>query len=72
MATIANEKTGSIFDDENAVPQIDYAKFLLTQTSVPIETIATDCGWQNEKVFATVFERRVGVTPVHYRNWHQG
>lgn len=72
MSVKGYEKAGNVYDGEESAPQIDYAKFLLTQTNVPIPVIATDCGWQNEQVFALVFERSVGVTPVHYRNWHQG
>jgi len=72
MSVIGYEKTEVVYDGEESASQIDYAKFLLTQTSVPIPVIATGCGWQNERIFATVFEQSVGVTPLHYRNWHQG
>lgn len=73
MSTIGYEGAEMVCNGEESTPppEIDRAKFLLTQTSVPIPVIATDCGWQNEHVFATVFEQSVGVTPLHYRNWHQ-
>ena len=72
MATITQEMTNSIGSREESAARIDYAKFLLTQTSIPLDVIATGCGWQNERVFARVFESSVGVSPAHYRNWHQG
>lgn len=59
------------FGAERLNKRIDYAKYLLVQTLEPLKTVAADCGWKSERAFASAFERRVGVTPVHYRNWHQ-
>lgn len=49
---------------------IDYAEFLLVFTVEPIETIAKSCGWADLESFIEMFEKEVGVTPHHYRNWH--
>jgi AraC-like DNA-binding protein len=49
---------------------INYAEFLLVYTVEPIEKIAERCGWANLENFIEIFEREVGVTPQHYRNWH--
>ncbi len=50
---------------------IDYAEFLLVYTAEPLEKIAESCGWVNLESFIEIFESEVGVTPQHYRNWHQ-
>jgi len=59
-------------EDEDFKQRLDYARYLLTQTAEPVEKIAGNCGWQNESAFAAVFQIEVGVTPAHYRSWHQG
>jgi transcriptional regulator GlxA family with amidase domain len=71
MPTMAKANVKRKFNGEMLIRRIDYAKFLLTQTSVPLEKIAVDCGWKSERTFTVVFRHSVGVTPVHYRNWHQ-
>lgn len=70
LATAQENKRRS--HDRALEQRIDYAKFLLTQTAVSLREIAADCGWKTEKNFAAVFQQCVGVTPVHYRNWHRG
>lgn len=70
-AVIAKEKTERKFNARMLSRRLDFAKFLLVQTTVPLETIAADCGWKSETAFTNDFQYRVGVTPLHYRNWHQ-
>lgn len=47
--------------------RIEQAKNLLTTTSLPITEIGAAVGFSNPGHFATVFGRRVGVTPRRYR-----
>lgn len=63
-----NEQRG--FDREKLERRLDYARYLLTQTFEPLGKIAAECGWKSESDFAAVFQKSVGVTPVHYRQWH--
>jgi AraC-like DNA-binding protein len=51
--------------------RIKYAKYLLTQTEEPLVEVALSCGWANQSHFTTAFKRLVGVTPRHYRYWHE-
>jgi transcriptional regulator GlxA family with amidase domain len=71
MSVIAKANAKRKSNGEMLNRRIDYAKFLLTQTNVPLETIAADCGWKSERAFAAVFRHSTGVAPAYYRNWHQ-
>lgn len=51
--------------------RVDYAKYLLTQTDLPLVEIALRCGCANQSHFTTVFKQSLGVTPKRYRDWHQ-
>ena len=57
---------------ESLERRLDYARFSLAQTAEPPENTAFDCGWENRDYFAAAFQSEVGVTPEHYRRWHQG
>jgi AraC-like DNA-binding protein len=63
-----NEK----YERENSDSKLDYARFLLVRTSETVSEIAEKCGWASESSFTDYFRRQVGVTPAHYREWHQG
>jgi transcriptional regulator GlxA family with amidase domain len=71
MSVIAEANAKRKFNGKILDRRIDYAKFPLTQTNVPLETIAANCGRKSEAAFAAVFRRGTGVAAVHYRNWHQ-
>lgn len=49
---------------------IDYAKYLLVNTTKPLENIAKSCGWADLESFTEFFQKEVGVTPHRYRQWH--
>lgn len=51
--------------------RIKYAKYLLIETEEPLVEVALSCGWANQSHFTTAFKRLVGVTPRHYRHWHE-
>jgi transcriptional regulator GlxA family with amidase domain len=70
MSAVNQERVKAGFDGEVTEQRLDHAKFLLTQTNAPLETIAAGCGWENEASFAVVFREKVGVAPLHYRDWH--
>jgi AraC-like DNA-binding protein len=50
--------------------RIEKAKYLLTTESPSnnILDIAMKCGFESSQYFATVFKKKVGITPSHYRD----
>ena len=47
--------------------RIKHAKRLLTDTNLPIPTIATECGFSSDSHFKTLFRETTGLTPGNYR-----
>ncbi|MBE5882842.1 MAG: helix-turn-helix domain-containing protein [Lachnospiraceae bacterium] len=47
--------------------RVDYAKELITSTTLPLEQIAYACGYSNEIHFYRQFLRKTGMTPGEYR-----
>ncbi len=47
--------------------RITEAKKLLTDTTMPISTIASKVGYDNYSYFTRLFKKEVGVTPINYR-----
>jgi AraC-like DNA-binding protein len=46
---------------------MERARLLLTETDLPITTIAADLGYSSSQHFATAFRRETGTTPSRYR-----
>ena len=67
---VRDTTTTTTIDVQILERRLDHARFLLTQTAIPLAAVAAGCGWRSEKGFAADFERRVGVAPAHYRQWH--
>lgn len=49
--------------------RLNRAKYLLTTTSLPINRIAEEVGYQNATTFSSVFANRVGVSPSRFRQY---
>ncbi len=47
--------------------RMDYAKYLLKSTDLPVQEIGFRTGYASESMFCTSFKRQVGVTPSEYR-----
>lgn len=47
--------------------KIEKAQYLLSTTDKPINTIANECCFCNDKTFYRIFKRETGVTPMEYR-----
>jgi AraC-like DNA-binding protein/mannose-6-phosphate isomerase-like protein (cupin superfamily) len=47
--------------------KIEKAQFLLSSTEKPINTIAHECCFGNDKTFYRIFKKETGVTPMEYR-----
>ncbi len=48
--------------------RINYAKFVLKTTNIPIKEIGFNCGFRTESSFCTTFRKWVSMTPSEYRN----
>lgn len=47
--------------------RLEYAKYLLAHTQLPVAEIAKLCGYENETHFMRQFKKFVGVTPTRYK-----
>ncbi|MFR3794652.1 MAG: helix-turn-helix domain-containing protein [Barnesiella sp.] len=52
--------------------RVMHSKELLTNTVMNIKEIAFDCGFETCQYFCTVFKKKVGSTPIEYREFTQG
>jgi AraC-type DNA-binding domain-containing proteins len=50
--------------------RIEFAKTLLVDRDLPIETIAANCGFHSRSQFAAMFRRALGINPARYRREH--
>jgi AraC family transcriptional regulator of arabinose operon len=48
--------------------RLEYAKYLLGNSSLSIAVISKMCGYENDTHFMRQFKRFVGVTPSQYRS----
>jgi len=48
--------------------RMNYARELLTTTSLPIGEIAERCGYESNIYFSRHFKRKIGMTPTEYQN----
>ena len=48
--------------------RMNYARELLTTTSLPIGEIAERCGYESNIYFSRQFKRKIGMTPTEYQN----
>ncbi|MBQ7660878.1 MAG: helix-turn-helix transcriptional regulator [Clostridia bacterium] len=47
--------------------RMEYARYLLTATDMPVREIAHTCGYESDVHFMRLFKENVGVTPTAYR-----
>jgi LacI family transcriptional regulator len=59
--------TGRTLHDEILRVRLGRAKELLSETDLPIATIAERLGFKHQEYMGDVFRKRLGVTPAHYR-----
>lgn len=76
-ATLSREYLCRSFRKMLGVSPIDYlisvrlfhAKQMLNQTSDPVKRISEACGFSSEQYFFALFRRKVGMTPLQYRQY---
>lgn len=67
IARLFVQVTGTTPHDFIESIRIDHARNLLEATNTALKVVAFDCGFGNPDQMRTAFQRRLGVTPVQYR-----
>jgi two-component system response regulator YesN len=67
ISTVFKEKTGENFTDYVNHVRIAKAQDLLSGTSLKVEKIAKQLGYDNTKYFYRIFKKKTGMTPLEYR-----
>lgn len=62
--------TGGTFQDYLRKCRLEKAKHLLAQTSLPVKTVAGECGWNDDVYFIRQFRESTGLSPGKYRIAH--
>lgn len=70
LSKLIKQKTGANFQDLLQQRRFQAAVQLLEETSLPIEDIALDVGYENQSYFFRQFKKRYGMTPRAYRLEH--
>ena len=70
LSKLIKQKTGANFQDILQQRRFQAAVQLLEETSLPIEDIALDVGYENQSYFFRQFKKRYGMTPRAYRLEH--
>lgn len=47
--------------------RLEYAKKLLTESELPIKTVAAECGYRDPSFFDCYFKKTLGISPMAYR-----
>ncbi len=67
FSTLFKKETGKSFTEYVKEKRLDFAAQLLLQTSLPVGTVAAECGIPDNNYFARVFKAWTGMTPLQYR-----
>ncbi|WP_337101857.1 response regulator transcription factor [Paenibacillus sp. YIM B09110] len=70
LSRIFKKETGSSISDYILLERIKHAKSLLSETNIPISSIASAIGYTNFSHFAKIFKKYVGIGPTEYRSQH--
>lgn len=68
LSSLFRKEMGMTLTDYVTQQRISHAQQLLLGTSLPIKSIALQCGIPDLNYFARMFKRSCGVTPKHYRD----
>ncbi len=68
LSRILKKETGYSVSDYVVNERMKLAKELLTETSIPVSTIAASVGHTNFSHFARIFKKHAGLGPTEYRN----
>ncbi|RHW00666.1 AraC family transcriptional regulator [Clostridiaceae bacterium OF09-1] len=71
LSKLIKEGTGSTFQELLMKRRFEKAAVLLLETSLQVEEIALNVGYENQSYFHRQFKMRYGVTPRRYRLIHR-
>ena len=72
LATVFKKETGRTVSEYITEKRINHATYLLTTTSLQIQTVALHCGIMDVQYFTKIFKRMKGMTPRQYREASKG
>ena len=72
LSKYIKEKSGNTFGEIVKNVRMKKARTLLKNTSMTVENIADNVGYQNVEHFNRLFKKKYGMTPVQFRNSKQG
>ena len=67
LATVFKKETGKTVGEYITDKRIDHAAYLLSTTSLQIQTVALHCGIMDVQYFSKIFKKKMGKTPKEYR-----
>lgn len=67
LSTLSKKELGMTLTDYVNNQRIEYAIFLLNVTSMQVQEIASDCGFNDITYFTRTFKKFKGMTPTRYR-----
>lgn len=70
LSTLFKKELGKPFTEYITEKRMDFAVQLLTQTDLPVGTIAVECGIPDNNYFSRLFKAQLGMTPLQYRQMH--
>ncbi len=68
LSKYIHEKSGKTFGDIVNNVKLKKAKTLLKNGTMTVENIAAAVGFPNVEHFSRVFKKKMGMTPIQYRN----
>ncbi|MFG6382826.1 MAG: 2-isopropylmalate synthase [Lachnospiraceae bacterium] len=71
LSKYIKEKSGKTFGEIVKNVRMKRARTLLKNTSMTVENIAEDVGYQNVEHFNRLFKKKYGITPMQFRNSKQ-
>lgn len=67
LSSLFRRETGMTVTDYVLQRRVEYARYLLTETRLQVQTVAQRCGMSDANYFSKVFKKQVGKTPKEYR-----
>ena len=67
LSSVFKKETGQTLSEYILRRRIEYAEYLLTTTSLQVQTISLHCGIMDAQYFSKLFKKLKGKTPLQYR-----
>jgi AraC-like DNA-binding protein len=67
MSKLFKKETGKTLSNYLSEVKLEQAKYMLTETNLPVSTIASSLHYSNFSYFSKMFRNEIGMTPARYR-----